>query len=72
MTDTVTSPLTGKALLQKAKDETEDGVALWKKIVDHFGQNNPVLDEFETLRRFQAFRHAKGLNGKEGSSDAEN
>lgn len=61
-----------RALLQTAKHETEEGVALWGRIVDHFGQKNPVLDEFETLRRFQAFRRTQGLNEKVDSSDAEN
>ena len=61
-----------RALLQTARHETKDGVALWEKIVDHFGENNPVLDEFETLRRFQVFRRTQGLNEKAGSSDAEN
>jgi predicted ATP-binding protein involved in virulence len=59
-----------RALLQTAKHETNDGGALWEKIVNHFGQNNPVLDEFETLRRFQAFRHTQGLNKMMDSSDA--
>lgn len=59
-----------RALLQISKHETEEGKVLWSKIVEHFGKSNPVLEEFETLRRFSAFRQAHGLNGTEDGSDA--
>lgn len=59
-----------RALLQTSRHETKEGKVLWSKIVEHFGQSNPVLEEFETLRRFSAFRQAHGLKGTEGGSDA--
>lgn len=59
-----------RALVQTSQHETKDGVALWERIVEHFGKNNPVLEEFETLRRFSKFRQAHGLKGKEDGSDA--
>lgn len=48
-------------LLQTAQHDTPDGHTLWAKIVAHFGAENPVLSEFETLRRFQAFRLSQGI-----------
>lgn len=59
-----------RALLQTTRYDTTEGKALWTKIVAHFGADNPVLIEFETLRRFQEFRLAHGLDEEIGSHNA--
>lgn len=59
-----------RVLLQTSRHDTPEGVELWAKIVAHFGAENPVLGEFETLRRFQEFRHTQGLDEEKGTNNA--
>lgn len=59
-----------RALVQTAEHETAAGIELWARIVAHFGPENPVLSEIETLRRFQEFRVVHGISGESGSRDA--
>lgn len=59
-----------RALLQTSRHNTEEGLALWERILAHFGTDNPVLSEFETLRRFQEFRLDQGLDGKNEANSA--
>lgn len=59
-----------RALLQTEQHDSQEGHMLWAAIVTHFGAENPVLTEFETLRRFQAFRLAQGIEGQTGADNA--
>jgi predicted ATP-binding protein involved in virulence len=61
-----------RALLQLGKQEGSEATALWACIVEHFGADNPVLNEIEVLRRFQEFRAEHSLvdDGKAGSAEA--
>lgn len=60
-----------RALLQLGQHETPEAVSLWTRIVEHFGADNPVLNDIEVLRRFQEFRtqHSLEGNGKAGSAE---
>lgn len=50
-----------RALLQLDKQGEAEAAALWARITEHFGPDNPVLNEIEVLRRFQQFRAEHGL-----------
>lgn len=59
-----------RALLQSSKQQSPEAEDLWAKIVTHFGADNPVLSEFEVLRRFQEFREEHGLTGEGKAGNA--
>lgn len=59
-----------RALVQTAAHKATAGTELWERIVAHFGPDNPVLAEIETLRKFQEFRAAHGITGEAESGDA--
>jgi predicted ATP-binding protein involved in virulence len=52
-----------RGLLQIGQDQSEHGVALWRDLLDHFGERHPVMDEIATLRRLQEFKRVHGLPG---------
>jgi predicted ATP-binding protein involved in virulence len=59
-----------RALVQSGQYETADGERLWLRIINHFGADNPVLMEIDTLRRFQEFRQSHGISGNAEAGDA--
>jgi predicted ATP-binding protein involved in virulence len=52
-----------RALVQTGQDESDKAKALWNRLVDHFGEQHPAMDEIATLRRLQDFKRAHGIAG---------
>jgi predicted ATP-binding protein involved in virulence len=44
-----------RAMVQSGEHESPRGQALWKKLVEHFSVDHPVLTEIAMLRRLQAY-----------------
>ena len=45
-----------KALIEQGEDDIAEAEELKQKLVDHFGENHPLLLECERLIRLQSFR----------------
>jgi len=61
-----------RALVQSGQHGSANGLALWSKLVEHFGATHPVLDDIAVVRRLQEFKQAHGLvNGHQGGTDAQ-
>lgn len=51
-----------RAMMQTDEHESLDGKKLWIKLVEHFGEDHPVLSEIDTLRRLQQFKQANKIS----------
>jgi predicted ATP-binding protein involved in virulence len=50
-----------RAMIQTGQHESPDGLQLFARIVSHFGEQHPVLEGMNILRRLQDFRKVSGL-----------
>lgn len=50
-----------RALLQKGTHTSAMGKKLWKVLIDHFGDEHPILEEIEVFRRLQEFKIENNL-----------
>jgi predicted ATP-binding protein involved in virulence len=55
-----------RALVQAGEDETPEAKELLIRLVDHFGEQHPVMHEVNTLQRLQQFKRAHASTPKEG------
>jgi len=61
-----------RMMIQRNEHRTEDAGSLWQLLVDHFGDDHPVLEEVSVLRRLQDFKAEHGLDGEsQGGGHAE-
>lgn len=54
-----------RALVQEDRSQTNDGQQLWGRLVEHFGEEHPVIQEIETMRRLEGFKRLHHLPRKE-------
>lgn len=59
-----------RALVQTDQYETDEGRALWDRLVKHFAEEHPVMQELATLRRLQDFKRLHILAGRQGAPRA--
>jgi predicted ATP-binding protein involved in virulence len=45
-----------RVLIQTDRHRSPEGRQLWEKIIDHFGNNHPIISQIETLHRIQDFK----------------
>ncbi len=45
-----------RALVQSGKHESDHGKDLWARLLNHFGNNHPVLVDIDAIRRLQVFK----------------
>ena len=50
-----------RALVQSSNEETLAARDLWQKLVEHFGNGHPVLQDVAVLRRLQEFRRKNNI-----------
>jgi predicted ATP-binding protein involved in virulence len=55
-----------RALVQAGEDDTPEAKKLLIRLVDHFGEQHPVMHEVNTLQRLQQFKRAHASTPKEG------
>lgn len=59
-----------RSLVQLGEHKSEYACSLWLRLIEHFGDEHPVLAEIETLRRLQEFKQANGISPMLGSDHA--
>ena len=55
-----------RALVQTSNEESMAGKELWNKLVEHFGEEHPVVAEMQVLRRLQEFRRENQVPPQQG------
>lgn len=50
-----------RARVERGEHESTESSKLWHKLVDHFGEDHPVLQDVVVLRRLHAFKNAHNL-----------
>ena len=50
-----------RALVQVGDQESPNGQELWTKLINHFGDDHPLLIELDTVRRLQDFKRANNI-----------
>ncbi len=56
-----------RALIQMGEHESDSGRELFDKLVAHFGQEHPLMEQIDTLRRLQEFRRESGIRPGQGN-----
>ena len=56
-----------RKLVQFGQDRSDEAATLWDRLVRHFGEDHPVMQEASTLRRLQEFKRAHGARGGEAT-----
>ena len=55
-----------RALVQEGHDQSPRAIALHHRLINHFGDEHPVMHEVATLRRLQEFKRAYTRPGHDG------
>jgi predicted ATP-binding protein involved in virulence len=50
-----------RALVQTSNEGSEPAKVLWGRLLGHYGEGHPVMEEVEVLRRLQEFKREKSL-----------
>jgi predicted ATP-binding protein involved in virulence len=56
-----------RALVQTSNEDSVTAKILWANLVEHFGEEHPVMAEVAVLRRLQEFRRKNDVPPKEGN-----
>jgi predicted ATP-binding protein involved in virulence len=56
-----------RALVQTSNEDSVAGRSLWANLVEHFGEEHPVMAEVAILRRLQAFRRKNDVPPRGGN-----